>query len=422
VRKVWLGLILCATAFTSALSAIAIAQELDPRRPRTLTVGAPQGASIGPRGGGARTGRAEDPLPRGALHLAWPRKSLNVTVEHPPLVRVDGTIIVVTSRGDAYFIDGADGNETAKVATAEPPASAPILLSSGRVAYLATSGRAVVLSSERVHSTFVVARDRPGHVAPIATVDGGFVVATAQELVACDSEGRPRHRAKLPFSPVGALLSNGRDVLAIVANGEVLAWIPGDVEAARVGSFEGPVDGNASLSRGLLHGVVRGSQLVTLDLLHGGGSSVRAVAPTGVFLGPPAVRSSGAIGLLQYTATNTIAVTFEPDGSDGVRVNVGTRPPSTQPDGGATAIVAPPHSGSIVDDEQGMAFMTPEGQIGVVSSGGVDTLGESACGTSVGRRAIGQLAPAGKGSFVVACETGTVVKVVSTQTSSKPSP
>jgi hypothetical protein len=66
-----------------------------------------------------------------------------------------------------------------------------------------------------------------------------------------------------------------------------------------------------------------------------------------------------------------------------------------------------------VDDDGALAFMTPEGQLGVVSREGVDTLGESACGTSVGRRAVGQLASAGKGAFVVACETGTLVKVTS---------
>jgi len=66
----------------------------------------------------------------------------------------------------------------------------------------------------------------------------------------------------------------------------------------------------------------------------------------------------------------------------------------------------------LVDDDKAIAFMTPEGQIGVATTNGVDALGEAACGTSVGRRSLGQLAPAGKGAFVIACESGGIVKVV----------
>ncbi len=387
------------------------AQEIDPRRPRTFAVGAPSGASVGARADSSRSGRSDDSLPHGALRLAWPRRSLNVTVEHAPLVRADGSIVVVTSRGDVHFIDGRDGDEIGKVPAAEPPASSPVLLSSGRVAYLGTSGRTIVLSQDRVVASQIVARDRPAHVAPLATRDGGFIVATATELIACDSEGRPRHRAKVPLAPTGALLSNGHEVLVVVADGTVLSWVPGDLEASRVASFEAPVDGNAVLAKGVLYAVARGSQLVALDLSHGGASSIRAAAAVGLFLGPPAVRTSGSISLLQYTATNAIAVTFEPDGTDGPRTNVGTRTAVPMPDGGTAALVAPPHTGVIVDDDKAIAFMTPEGQIGVVTREGVDTLGENACGTSVGRRAIGQLAPAGKGAFVIACETGTIVKV-----------
>lgn len=396
----------------STTGSSASAQELEPRRPRTFAVGAPSGASIGARADGARTGRSDDALPHGALRLAWPRRSLNVTVDQAPLVRPDGSIVVVTSRGDAYFLDGTDGQELNKVATTEAPSSSPVLLSSGRVAFLSAGGHAVVLSNERVYSSQVVARDRASRVAPLATKDGGFIVASASELVACDSEGRPRHRVKLPLAPTGALLSNGHEVLVVLADGAVLSWVPGDLDAARVASFEAPVDGNAVLSNGVLHAVVRGTQLVSLDLAHGGASSVRAVAPAGLFLGPPAVRTNGSISLLQYTSTNSIAVTYEPDGTDGPRANVGTHTASTLADGGVAALVAPPHTGVLVDDDKAIAFMTPEGQIGVVTSEGVDALGEAACGTSVGRRAIGQLAPAGKGAFVIACETGTIVKVV----------
>jgi hypothetical protein len=413
-RATWIGI-----ALSLALGgALAFAQEVDPRRPRTFATGAPSGAAVEARVDAQRTGRAEEPLPRGPLRVGW-RKNLSVTIEHPPLVRPDGVVIVVTARGDVHFLNGTDDREMprdaereiAHVATGEAPASAPVLLSSGRVAYLSGSGHAVVAAQDRLIAVTPVVKDRPTRVAALALADGGFVAAAAGELVVMDGEGNVRHRAALPIAPTGALLSSGRDILVVGVEGTVFAWTPGD-EPRRVGAFDGSVDGNAALGPGgLLYAVVRGNRLIELDTVHGGTSS-RAVAATGLFLGPPALRNGG-ISLFSYGPTSTAIVTIAPDGREVSRSQVATRTAATLPDGGAAALVSPAHTGPVVDDAGAIAFATPEGAVGVVApDGSVDTLGETACGSSVGRRGTAQLSPAGRGSFVLACETGTVVKVV----------
>jgi hypothetical protein len=160
-----------------------------------------------------------------------------------------------------------------------------------------------------------------------------------------------------------------------------------------------------------LYAVVRGNHLVELDVAHGG-TSTRAVAATGLFLGPPALRKEG-ISLFSYGPTSTSIVTYAADGRELGRSQVATRTAATLPDGGAAALLSPAHTGPIVDGSGAVAFATPEGAVGIVGpEGAVDTLGEPACGSSVGRRGTAQLSPAGRGAFVLACETGTVVKVV----------
>jgi hypothetical protein len=400
--------------------ALAFAQEVDPRRPRTFSTGSPSGAAIEARGDAQRTGRSDEPLPRGPIRIAF-RKNLSVAIEHPPLVRPDGAVIVVNGRGDVHFLSGVDDRELANgadrvfahIPTGEAPSSAPVLLSSGRVAYLSASGHAVVVSQDRLVASTPVTRERASRVAALALADGGFVAATSSELVVLDGEGNVRHRAALPITPSGALISSGREVLVVGVDGTVFAWTPGD-EPRRVGAFDAPVDGNAALGPGgLLYAVVRGNHLVELDVTHGG-ASTRAVAATGLFLGPPALRNGG-ISVFSYGPTSTSIVTFAPDGRELGRAQVATRTAATLPDGGAAALVSPAHTGPIVDGSGAVAFATPEGAVGIVApDGSVDTLGEPACGSSVGRRSTAQLSPAGRGAFVLACETGIVVKITGT--------
>ncbi len=80
------------------------AQRLDPRRPAVFVVGAPGGASPTIRGDARRTGSSKDLLPAGVLRIAW-KKTLSLTIDQPALVGEDGTLAIVTSRGDVVFLD-----------------------------------------------------------------------------------------------------------------------------------------------------------------------------------------------------------------------------------------------------------------------------------------------------------------------------
>ena len=83
--------------------------------------------------------------------------------------------------------------------------------------------------------------------------------------------------------------------------------------------------------------------------------------------------------------------------------------PSMLPDGGAgvppTAI---PHAAAIADAEGTLAFLAPDGRIGVMTAArGVSTTGEAVCARAFGRNptpATGVMAPAAEGGIFVQCE------------------
>src|SRR5690606_8436389 len=221
--------------------------------------------------------------------------------------------------------------------------------------------------------------ERNLRAAPIATDDGGVVLATISELVVLDSEGNVRSRAALPEAPGAPLVAQGERVLATSVLGTVFAWSPGR-EVVRVGSFGAPIDGGAALaSPTTLVGVIEGNHLVALDLARGV-RQTRAIAPQGLYLGPPALRSGGALALLGLAPTRASVTVLDPSGGETLRAPISTFATTPLPDGGAAPLVAPPHVGPVVDARGAIAFAAPSGQVGVVSpDGAVDTLGELIC-------------------------------------------
>ena len=222
------------------------AQRLDPRRPAVFVVGAPGGASPTMRGDGHRTGASKELLPSGVLHIAW-RKTIGLSIDQPALAGPDGTLAVVTARGDVVFIDSS-GEEKGRATSGTTSIGPATMTSDGTVVFLSSAGDAIGLRRTSPRPRFVtrIGGDRNVRSAPLSLEDGGVVVATTSDLVVLDSEGNVRSRVTLPESPAAALLASGDKVLAVTSTGAVYGWTPGR-EPVRLGSFGAPIDGGAAL-------------------------------------------------------------------------------------------------------------------------------------------------------------------------------
>ena len=393
-----------------AAAGLASAQRLDPRRPKTLVVGPPQGASPMHRVDAQRTGLSKAPLPSGTLRIAW-KKTTAQAFDQPALSASDGSLALVSVRGDVTFLDEA-GEESSTLRGGAQQAGPAVLTSDGTVVYTTGGGEAVGVQRGRQQPRFVtrIGGDRnERRTAPLALNDGGVVVTTTTDLVALDAEGNVRSRTSLPEPPATPLLVSGDRVVAITTSGAVFGWAPGR-EAVRLGSFGAPVDGGAAIGlNGALVAVIEGNHLAEVDLARGG-RSTRAIAGQGLYLGPPAVRGP-LVTLLALTQTRGFVVTLDGAGQELVRAPIATFNPAPLVDGGAPPLVAPPHVGVLVDARGAIAFAATDGAVGVVGpDGAVDTLGEMIC-AKASRSGVVGLTPSGSGAFVVMCESGTVARI-----------
>jgi len=396
------------------------AQRLDPRRPSVFVVGPPGGASPTSRGDARRTGAAREPLPSGLLHIAW-RKTIGLTIEQPALVGLDGTLAVVTARGDVVFLDEL-GEEKGRASSGTTSVGPATITSDGTVVFLSSAGDAIGVRRSSPRPRFVtrIGGERNARAAPLSLDDGGVVVATASDLVVLDAEGNVRSRVTLPEPPSAALLASDDRVIAVTVTGAVYGWTPGR-ETIRLGSFGAPIDGGAALSdANTLVAVIEGNHLVELDLTRAA-RSTRSIAAQGLYLGPPSVRTVAPGGtlatLLAQTASRAFVVTLDPAGQEMVRAPIATLTSITLPDGGAAPLVARPHTGPLVDSRGAVAFAAPDGHVGMVGAGGgVDTLGELICTQSARSAGIAGLTPFGRGAFAVTCEGGVIARITGPMT------
>jgi hypothetical protein len=392
------------------------AQRIDPRRPAVLVVGSPPGASPMHRVDARRTGLSKAPLPSGALRVAW-RKATGLSIEQPALSGGDGTLAVISARGDVTFLDAA-GEERGMVKVGATQVGPAAMTSDGTVVFATSTGDVVGVrrSLARVRFTTRIGGERNVRAAPLALDDGGVVIATMTDLVVLDAEGNVRSRTSLPEAPAAPLLASADKVLAVTSSGAVFGWAPGR-EPVRLASFGTRVDGGAVLVDGSkLLGVVEGNELVEIDLLRGA-RSTRSLALQSVYLGPPAARSTGKgpslATLLALTPTRQFVVTVDPAGQELVRAPIASLTPTVLPDGGTAPLVGISSVGPLVDERGAVAFASTDGHVGVVSpEGGVETIGEALCSKSM-RFGIVGLTPFGDGAFVVTCEGGVVLAIAS---------
>jgi hypothetical protein len=413
----------------AAAAAGAGAQTADVQRPRTLVIGTPGGGARTDRVDAARSGRSGTPLPLaegGGLRIEW-RAALGASVDVAPVVDARGTTYVAGTRGEVVAI-ARDGSEKWRVSTGAIQPSAPALLSDDSLVFADAAGEAVAVREGVVRWRVRFGRADPARTtppAPVALDDGGVVVATSRDLAVLDAEGHERARTTLPEPTTFPLVSALGKVVAVTATGAVWTWTPGASEVTRVASFGGPIDDGAALADDhTLLAVASGRQhLVAVDLIRGT-TTMRAITPTGLWLGPPSM-AAGTAHLLLQAPTSELALAVDASGAETSRSLLTTHPPPLSTDGGAAQLVALPHTPLLVDAAGTLAFATAEGSVGVVSGGVVDVVAD-VCPPAPGPRgavaATAALAPLGAGAFVAACRSGTLLAVRSGGAGEKAAP
>lgn len=412
--KRWLlaGAALMATCGVLGLSP-AEAQKLDPRRPSLFVVGAAGGACPMHRVDARRTGASRDPLPAGTLKVGW-RKTIGLSIDQPALVGTDGSLAVVTTRGDVVYLDDA-GEERAHVTVGAGSVGAATMTSDGTIVFTSSTGDAIGVKRSLTRPRFVtrIGGERNVRSAPLPLDDGGVVVATMGELVALDAEGLVRSRAFLPEPAAAPLLATADKIIAVSAAGTIYGWSIGR-EPVRLGSFGAPIDGGAAfVDATTLLAVIEGNHLVEVDITRGA-RRTRAIAGQGLYLGPPAVRPGGVAALLAVTSTRGFVVTVDPGGQEGLRAPVASFVATALPDGGAAPLVAPLHTGPLVDGRGTIAFAATDGRLGVITPEGVvELIGEALCARTGRSAGVAGLTPWGPKAFAVTCDGGAVARISS---------
>jgi hypothetical protein len=387
--------------------------------------------------------------------VAW-RRAAGPFVEHAPLVTAEGDLVVFSGRGDLVEL-AADGAEKRRVVVGNGPLGPGAILADGTIVTMTTNGEAVGIRAD-AQTAHVRFRTRVGDrgmlvsVAPLALDDGGVVVANAvrtsshggepanvapallagpaaggawqSEMAVLDADGHIRAKAMVPLAIVWPLVATKRGVAGISADGTVFVWLASGVggDPVRVGSFAGGLDGGAAaLDGSTLVAVVDAKAVVALDL-EKGDTKVLLASSSGVILGPPSV-GGGTVWVLEATSTGTRLVALDSQG--GVMpfpLSGGASGARLEPDGGIAAVQAPIHTATLVDAAGRVAYAGPDGHVGVLSRSGAVDLGESLSicgrgapptGTRGTRPSAGfaGLTPTHPGSFLVACESGTLLEV-----------
>jgi hypothetical protein len=374
----------------------AAAESIDPTLPSRRVVGPPAGAAPMWRVDAARTGRARGSFVASPKVL-W-RARITGGLDLTPVVDRRGHVIVATPGARLTELD-----EKGKVAWTTRTGSSsvvlgPLLTSDGtRVVVTATGNMLGVTSDGRVRFDVPLpVANVHGGAAPLATSDGGLVLAVAGQLLRFDSGGSISSRAPIA-GPVASVLEQGARVLVVLAAGDVVEWKPPQ-EPTVIGSFGGRVEEGAALSSDHhLTAVVDQKRVVDLNLK----TATRhvRVESTELLQGPPAIAKNGETRVASYSG---LLLGHDRTGAETTRVAL---EPSPVLGGGAPALVgfavAPP---LVVDDGLKVAFARPGLDVGVVSrDGNVTSVKGAACGDPLA------VLPAAKGQLLLACRSGLVM-------------
>lgn len=400
-----------AVAFGLVLAAaIAAAEQPASKAPLTVAVGPSTGVAACARIDTAQSGRSRVRLPTSMLATRF-RKSLSSPGNTGLVVTQDGHAIVVSSRGETTTYDENGEQLSRQGLPSLSAASAPVLLSSGTVMYLSNEGDAITakpgIARPEVASLGFPAREGALPPSLLPLLDGGAAAVFGREVALLDSQGAVRSRSTLPEGAHGAAALGGA-LFVLGSSGAVQSIRPGHAPT-RAGTFGAAVPhGFVARSVRSLLGVTSSGALIDLDPLNGTNRTINA--PDRVtYMGPPTLGPVGVTFVLGLTATHVVAVRLDANDQPTSVTDLAPLLPSTLPDGGsAGTFVSIPHAAAIADAEGTLAFLAPDGRIGVMTSArGVSTTGEAVCARAFGRNptpATGVLAPAAEGGILVQCE------------------
>ena len=407
-----------------ALAGLAFAQRMDARSPLTVVVGQPGGPAPTVRGDAHRDGLSKSAFPRAPIKVDWRVTVGGGQIEQPPVVTTEA-IVVVTTHGDVVWLphDSHEGRgEIARQALgiAATSSSPPTVASDGTVVVLGGSSEAIAVGVDKNGLRFRTqlaggfpVSDPLEAVTPLALDDGGVVVATATEIAVLDASGNVRSRAALTEGLVGPLMAGGHPgrVFGVSKTGVVYAWAPGSRDVARVGSFQGGVQGGAVMtSDDTLLAVVSEQRLMTLDVRQGLAVPLSTFAG-GAYLGPVAFRRGTAFAMAGVPG-RTFAIGVDSAGQEVLRVPVATSIITTA-DGGAPVFQVPQHVPVAIDDSGTLAFAAPDGPVGIVDPAGVVTSIDGICTRTLRNgRGVTSLVSDGPGAFIVTCASSNVVKII----------
>lgn len=381
-----------------ALAALpnAHAERIDPTLPVRRVIGAPAGAQPMYRVDSARTGRAKDPLPN-EPRVLW-RARITGGLDLPLAVDAKGRVTAASPMSQVVELDEKGKLAWTFKTGAASPVMGPVITTNGTRVVLTGTAELLGLSPAgalRIKKSLPLPNLRAA-TQPLATRDGGIMIAAAGSLLYLDASGDVQARAK-QADPVVTLLEQPTRTLIVTEKGDVLEWKPPQ-EPTKLGSFGGRVDEGAALSSdNHLTAVVDHERLVDFKL----SAATRHIRldSTDRLQGPPAILPSGETRIASFSGLLL--------GHD--RTGIETARAALEPPAGAGMpsvpgiFQAPP---LVVDAKGRVAFVRPGLEAGVVLETGEPKLAAGgACGDPL------SLSPAGKGRFVVACRSGLILMI-----------
>ena len=349
-----------------------------------------------------RSGRSRTPLPTHPVEV-W-KKQISGGLEHAPVVDGEGAIVCGGLSPEIVKF-AADGRELwRRTIGGAPIAASPVLSGASDVLVVTTSGQLVGLSGSGTvrFSSSLGVRGKDIDVTPVATDDGGIVVAANRELIASFADGRLRARADLPGRATGALLGTPEGIVATLESGAVVVFRP-PLAPRIAGDFGGPVRRGAVVADArTLVAIVDGRRLVALDLKS---STLRTLwstpSTTDLIDAPPTLLGDGTLLITTYGG---LLLGIDRSGHEVRRSVVDRWIVGTRSDAGfVSGIDLKPSPPSVSDEGGRIVFARILGRLGVVSSeGALHVVTDRVCGSPL------SVLPAGPGRFMIACRDGAI--------------
>ncbi|RYZ08959.1 MAG: hypothetical protein EOO73_06610 [Myxococcales bacterium] len=301
----------------------------------------------------------------------------------------DGGFLVLHPTPRASWFD-AHGKLLSSLKLAAEPASAPVVTSSGRVAFV--SGGALALVDERGSVRAETPLGDADFTARsiLATRDGGVVVASSSWMVKLSASGDIVFRRSLPESPLD-LLETSAGLFYVSALGSVLQ-LDSAGRLSKLGELGGVASASSVAADARLLQVRSGShRLVSFDLVSR--RVVSSVEDATLALDGPVLL--GAERLAHAFSSDGLLVRYRADGSEAQRVPFD--PGARKAPGSEDAVLLADERLLVARAGADVAIITPAGEVSTVPG--------SACPDPLG------LLPAGPRAVLLACRSGNVLRL-----------